>query len=1119
MDDRANSNDVLDRALQAALRGAVKWLGLRPSLAGLLAVLAMLTIAPLVALSVWLLDRTVTERREDDLHQLRSLAETLAHAIDRDLRGWRETAEVLAETPQLKSRDLAGFHALASAIVEKSGGHFALIDREGRQVLNTRVPYGVALPEFRSLPAALSVIATGKPAFSGIVVGNLARSPVFGVYVPVLENREVIYTLAHLLDARLLQAALEQHTLPEGWLAAIVDTSGIIAARAKRPEVFVGKPMKSDILERTTAGMGILETVDLENRPSIAAYHVSPAAQWRALVWAPREFLDAPSWKARLGGMAILAAAVLLSAATATLASRIIRNPVRRTVAAAGALARGEPIDERPTYMAETDLVSVALADAGRSISERQQALAESEQRIRHIANATPAMLWIATPDGRIWASDRWFEFTGIPKGDIAQRWSEAVHPDDREQCRIAWQQALATGRDFVAECRIRGRDGQFRWFKSHAVAEVRDGKITGWNGSTSDIDELKRAERSRAVSEERLRLAQDVAGLGSAAWDLASNRATWSDLFAQLFDLPGSGADGDGRAMLAHILASTFPDDVERLEKQQAAILENGGSLTEEVRLRRRDGTIAWRHLRVEVFCDATGRPERVIAVGRDITRRKQVELELARFATVAGASSEAIVGCDLEGRIEVWNSAAERLYGWSAAEVKGRSIAILCEPGRATEFLEMIARAALGEATNATDATHRRKDGEPIDINISIAPVRNRQGRVIDISVSAHDISERKKHEAHTRFVMRELSHRSKNLLAVVQAMARQTARTSRGIEEFQGRFAERVASLARSHDLLVKGDWAGAYIGDLVSSQLMPFIGREQTRIVSDGPQLLLKPEAAQNIGMALHELATNAAKHGALSVPGGKIAIDWRVDATAEGGPAFHLTWMEQGGPTVTAPEGRGFGSNVVERLVPSALDGTATLDWTPKGVVWHLEAPLRQITGESAQNALASADFDIGTSTPELRGLYRAWAQIKGTDRLPRFAGFDPSLIDGREQVIVANLVPGKHRLRVLSVGADLQHLLRPGTETATSGVGLALMDTIERCHGLADATASPCYDWVRAPAEGNQVAAYEILSAPFSENGSTVTHIVAMVVFRGWVTSEGPRTEFTPQQD
>lgn len=1097
----------------------MRWLGFRPSLAGLLAILAMLTIAPLVALSVWLLDRTVTERREDHVHQLRSLAATLAHAIDRDLRGWRETAEVLAATPQLQSRDLPAFHALASAIVEKSGGHFALIDRDGKQVLNTRVPYGVALPEFRSLPSALSVIATGNPAFSGIVVGNLARSLVFGVHVPVLKNGEVIYTLAHLLDARLLQAALEQHGLPEGWLAAILDTKGVIAARSKRPEAFVGRPMKSDIIERLTAPQGLLETVDLEDRAAVTAYHVSPAAEWRALVWAPREYLDAPSWRARLGGLAILGAAVLLSAATATLASRIIRNPIRRTVVAAGALARGEPIDERSTYMAETDLVSVALADAGRAIAERQQALAESEQRIRHIANATPAMLWIATPDGRIWASDRWFEFTGIPKGDIARRWRDAVHPDDREHCRIAWKEALATGRDYVAECRILGRDGHYRWFKSHAVAEVQDGRITGWNGSTSDIDELKRAERSRAVSEERLRLAQDVAGLGSAEWDLTTDRATWSALFAQLFDLPGSGAESDGRSLLAHILAATFPEDLDRLEKQHKAILEHGGSLTEEIRLRRRDGSIAWRHLRAEVFCDSSGRPERLIAVGRDITRRKQVELELARFATVAEASSEAILGCDLEGHIEVWNSAAERLYGWSGAEVKGRSIAILCEPGRASEFLEMIARAARGEPSGATDATHRRRDGQPIDVSVSIAPVRNAEGRVIDISVSAHDVSERKRHEAHTRFVMRELSHRSKNLLAIVQAMARQTARTSRGIEEFQSRFAERVASLARSHDLLVKGDWAGAYIGDLVSSQLMPFIGREQTRIATDGPQLLLKPEAAQNIGMALHELATNAAKHGALSLPGGKISIAWRVDSTPEGGTEFHLTWTEQGGPPVAAPEGRGFGSNVVERLVPSALDGTATLDWTPQGVVWHLAAPLLQITGESAQNALASADFDIGTSTPELRGLYRSWAQLKGTDRLPRFASFDPLAIDGREQLIVASLAPGKHHLRVLWVGADLERVLPPGTETATSGVAAALMGAIERCHALADATASPCYDWVRAPADDGQVAAYELLSTPFSDSGSTVTHIVAMVIFRGWVTSEGPRTELAPQQD
>ena len=168
-----------------------------------------------------------------------------------------------------------------------------------------------------------------------------------------------------------------------------------------------------------------------------------------------------------------------------------------------------------------------------------------------------------------------------------------------------------------------------------------------------------------------------------------------------------------------------------------------------------------------------------------------------------------------------------------------------------------------------------------------------------------------------------MRELSHRSKNLLAIVLAIARQTSRTTSNFEEFEQRFNARIQALADAHDLLVEQQWAGAALEDLVRAQLSAF-GTE--RVTTSGDKVVLRAEAVQNVALALHELATNAVKHGALSAPQGRIAIDWTPHGN-DGG--VRLTWREIGGPPVTEPERKGFGRFVLERVTVNALGAGGT----------------------------------------------------------------------------------------------------------------------------------------------------------------------------------------------
>ena len=195
-------------------------------------------------------------------------------------------------------------------------------------------------------------------------------------------------------------------------------------------------------------------------------------------------------------------------------------------------------------------------------------------------------------------------------------------------------------------------------------------------------------------------------------------------------------------------------------------------------------------------------------------------------------------------------------------------------------------------------------------------------------------HD-KERDEREAHVRLIMRELSHRSKNLLAIVLAIARQTSRHTTSFSDFESRFNSRIQALADAHDLLVEQQWSGALIDDLVRAQLAAF-GME--KVVCRGERILLRAEAVQNVALALHELATNASKYGALSVAAGKVNIDWAREPAPSGERNLRLTWRESGGPPVLPPSQKGFGCFVLERVTVNAL-GEGKLEFNPEGLVW------------------------------------------------------------------------------------------------------------------------------------------------------------------------------------
>lgn len=304
-------------------------------------------------------------------------------------------------------------------------------------------------------------------------------------------------------------------------------------------------------------------------------------------------------------------------------------------------------------------------------------------------------------------------------------------------------------------------------------------------------------------------------------------------------------------------------------------------------------------------------------------------------RIASIVDSSHDAIVGKNLNGVITTWNPGATRLFGYTAEEIIGKSVSILIPPDREHEERTILDRIGRGERIEHYETIRRRKDGSLVEISLTVSPIRNAEGRVIGASKIARDISERKQKEDRIALLAGEVDHRSKNLLTLVQA----TVHLAQGEtpDALRASIKGRVSALANAHALLALSRWVGADIRNLINGELLPYCSVDQTRAEIVGPNLLLKPKAAQSLALCLHELTTNAVKYGALSENAGRIRIEWSL--AAEG--RLVILWTEIGGPSVERPSRRGFGTRLVEQIVQGELKGKVRFDWHADGLVCEL----------------------------------------------------------------------------------------------------------------------------------------------------------------------------------
>jgi PAS domain S-box-containing protein len=462
------------------------------------------------------------------------------------------------------------------------------------------------------------------------------------------------------------------------------------------------------------------------------------------------------------------------------------------------------------------------------------------------------------------------------------------------------------------------------------------------------DVTERKRAERALRESECRTRELMDALAAAIYTTD-AEGTLTYYNRAA--IELAGREPElGKDKWCVSWKLY--WPDGTPLPHDQcpmAMALKEDRAVFGLEAELERPDGTrVAFLPYPVPLH-DIEGKLVGGVNMLVDITERKEAERATLKLASIVDGSDDAIISKDLDGVVTSWNRGAEAMFGYTAREAIGRSIASLIIPAdRQDEEDDILRRMRRGEAVDHFETVRCTKEGSLLDVSVSISPLRDKRGRVVGASKIARDISARRRYEQHRELLIQELNHRVKNTLASVQALAAQTFRGS-GMRDAVATFEARLLAMSRAHDVLTRQSWQGAGIREVVGDAVAAWAGKSGERATFDGPELRLRPAVALALAMALHELATNAVKYGALSNKKGKVAIEWSVSDDPE--PCFRLRWLEQGGPPVQAPVRRGFGSRLIEYGLARDLGGTVHLSFNEGGVECGIEAPLEEIREE------------------------------------------------------------------------------------------------------------------------------------------------------------------------
>ncbi|HEY8566411.1 MAG TPA: PAS domain S-box protein [Beijerinckiaceae bacterium] len=614
---------------------------------------------------------------------------------------------------------------------------------------------------------------------------------------------------------------------------------------------------------------------------------------------------------------------------------------VERWVATTGKVsfdAEGLPVRAIGTLLDITDRKRADLA------------LRESEERLQLALKAGGLGSWdLDLVAGQRVFSARSAEIFGVAPEEMRERgaWTRVIHPDDQERTQAALAAALKGEGDYRVEFRVCTGEG-VRWVASQAIVQRgSDGAARRVIGIHQDVTEQHRAQAALRESEARFRALAEAtpqlvwSTLPDGACDYLSPQ--WEDYTGR----PAADHHGLGWQEAIH------PDDRPRAAQAWALAAARFADYDVEYRLRGSDGTYRWFKARGSPLLDETGAILRWFGTSTDIDdlvrAREAMRESEQRLRATQEHAAVGIGEADAAGRLLRVNEALCSIAGASRSAMIGRVLFDRTHADDLDEDRTQYTRQVAGEIDRyGIEKRYRRDDGQEVWISVVSSAVRDAEGRFLYSVRVVQDVTERKLAEARQRLLLGELNHRVKNTLATVQSIAAQTARTATSAGSFFEAFEPRLLALSKAHNLLTQGSWEGADLRDVLEQELSPYMESAAAdgpaRVSLHGPRFTVGPRTALALGLAFHELSTNAAKYGALSAPEGRVAVAWRR-STIETQAWLRLTWREAGGPPVVAPTRRGFGSRLLDRGVAAELGGSVDLAFEPTGLRCRIEIPL------------------------------------------------------------------------------------------------------------------------------------------------------------------------------
>lgn len=576
-------------------------------------------------------------------------------------------------------------------------------------------------------------------------------------------------------------------------------------------------------------------------------------------------------------------------------------------------------------------------------------ALVETEERYRLAARATTDAIWdwdLAT-NHVLWNEALGNAYGHVP-GTVAPTgdwWLAHIHHEDRDRIEASVHAVIdGTGTAWADEYRFLRADGSYAPVldRGYVIRDV-DGRALRMIGAMLDLSEMRAAEAALRDSERLLGLERALlqaifqqAPVGISIADTSSNWTTMVNARAEEMLGHGVGVPGDERyAGYGALHGDGRPYGPSEYPTMRA--LRHGETVRDEpMRYRNaRTGEVRRFEVSSAPVVDAEGAPLAAVTVIVDVEDRLRAEAQAARLATIVEQSGDFIGIADVEGRGEYINPAGRRMAGLSpdapASSVLMRDCFLPADFGFVE--CEVLPPVAAGGVWAGDFAFRHFETGEPVPVHYNQFSLRDPDGKLAGFATVSRDIADRKRAEALQDLLNRELSHRMKNLMAMVQAVASSTLRGATDAEAARHVLDGRLLALSKAHDVLLGGAVERAPLETVVRQGLG--VQEAEGRVAYEGPDVEIGAKAALSLALTFHELATNAVKYGALSVPGGRVTVLAALLQSAEG-PNLRVAWAESDGPPVTPPTRKGFGSRPIERGLSTQVGGRLHIDYAPEG---------------------------------------------------------------------------------------------------------------------------------------------------------------------------------------